>query len=1286
MTSCLTSEQFQRLVAEQLDATQRRSLDAHIDSCPACQEKLARLLEESEGEEYAGLVWQRLRQVIPESTPRHVVDLLRRLKDKRPVWTITVARPPHELPPCDIPFPEPPTPLGPLGRLESYHIVAERGRGAFGVVFQAYDELLDCAVALKVLKPELAASVADRARFEGEARKAAAVRYDHIVTIHRVGHTPGFNLPYFVMEYIDGESMSDRLRRQGALPAREAAELARQVALGLAAAHARGLIHRDVKPDNILMERGSGRVKITDFGLARSLEVRTEPLTQSGGIVGTPPYMSAEQITAPERVDYRSDVYSLGVVLYELLTGERPFRGQPRLILHQVMHEDPRPPRKLNDAIPRDLETITLKCLAKEPGRRYQKAQELAADLERWLDGKPIHARPISTAGRLWLWCRRNPLLASLTAAVFALLAAVAGIASVGYVRTQLALKGEAEQRTAAQAAEQDLRQHLYAVKINLMQQAWDTNQVVRLRTLLTETRDYPDRGFEWYYWQRNCHLELHTLIGHRAELWVVSWSPDGNLLGTGSADGTAKVWGAASGKELLWLRGHTAIVSSLSWSPDGKHLATGSADTTAKVWDTSGRELLTLTGHTRPVTAVSWSPDGKRLATASSDRTAKVWDAQGGRGLFSLKGHTNVVRSVSWSPDGKRLATGSDDRTANVWDAANGRGLFSLKGHAAEITSVSWSPDGKRLATGSEDHTAKIWEAVDGRELFPIRAHRAGVQSVSWSPDGKRLATASWDGTAKVWEAADGREVFALKGHTKAVSCVSWSPDGKRLATESDDGTAKVWDAAGDRRTVTVRGHTKAVSSVSWSPDGKRLATGSEDGTTKVWEAADGRELITVKGHAGRVDSVSWSPDGKRLATGSFDGRAKVWDAIGEREILILKGRCVCWSPDGTRLATVCEDGTATVWETLDGRPLLHLRGHRSSLSAVSWSPDGRRLVTASADGTAIVWDVARRRELTTLLGHNRAIATVSWSPDGRLLATGSDDTTAKVWDATNGRELLTLQGHTDKVHSVSWSPDGKRLATASDEGTAKVWDASGGRELLGHTGLVTSVSWSPDSKRLAIGSRDGTAEVWEAASKEAVQEWTYQDRALDELYARNALRGRHAQGFIQTWLLLLPLPFSPDLGGTQALDQQQLPGEAQLRPRLGERVQVGDRELVWQEHRSPEAILDFNAVLRRDTEWSIVYAVCYVESDRARDDLWLQVSSDDQAKVYVNGQAIYQFRPPRPLSNLDTVPVTLKQGTNAIVFKVVNEDHYWEGCVRLVDAAGRPAQGIRVKLTPEP
>src|SRR5207245_735483 len=234
--------------------------------------------------------------------------------------------------------------------------------------------------------------------------------------------------------------------------------------------------------------------------------------------------------------------------------------------------------------------------------------------------------------------------------------------------------------------------------------------------------------------------------------------------------------------------------------------------------------------------------------------------------------------------------------------------------------------------------------------------------------------------------------------------------------------------------------------------------------------------------------------------------------------------------------------------------------------------SPDGKRLAIANIDSMAHVWDAANGRELFPLKGHTAPIRSVSWSPDGQRLATGSDDGTAKIWDAADGRELFPLKGHTAKVNSVRWSPDGKRLATGSADGTAKVWDAADGRELVtvkGHTDRVSSVSWSPDGKRLATGSADGTAKVWDSAEGDGVQEWTRQDRILQELLTLNEFRGPKARGFLQTWLLLLPFPLASEETGAEGLDRQQLPDEAHLQPRPAERLRVGESELVWREHR---------------------------------------------------------------------------------------------------------------------
>jgi WD40 repeat protein len=578
------------------------------------------------------------------------------------------------------------------------------------------------------------------------------------------------------------------------------------------------------------------------------------------------------------------------------------------------------------------------------------------------------------------------------------------------------------------------------------------------------------------------------TLHGHQDSVWSVAWSPDGSKLATASKDNTAKVWDAATGRELFTLHGHLRSVESAAWSPDGSKLATASEDRAVKVWDAAtGRELLTVYGHLGDVMSVAWSPDGSKLATASRDNTAKVWDTGTGRELLSLRSHQGQVLSVAWSPDGSQLATASSDKTAKVWDAVTGRELLTLRGHQARVERVAWSPDGSQLATASWDRTAKTWDAGTGTELLTLRGHQDQVLSVAWSPDGNRLGTASGDGTAKVWDARTGREMLTARGHNGPVWSLTWSPDSNKFATSGADHMAKVWEAQA-RELLTLRGHQNVILGVAWSPDAGKLATSSADKTAKIWEAATGRELLTLRNHQGAVMGAAWSPDGRKLATASWDFTAKVWEASTGRELLTLRGHQGYvmgseWSPDGANLATASRDGTAKVWDAGTGRELLTLRGHQGPVMSVSWSRDGSKLATAGDDATARVWNAATGRELMSLHGHRGPVLSVAWSPDGSLLATGSGDNSAKLWEAATGHELLSLHGHQGYVMSVAWSPDGSKLATASWDGTEKVWDARTGRDLLtlrGHQGQVMSVAWSPDGGRLASAAEDRTVQVY--------------------------------------------------------------------------------------------------------------------------------------------------------------------------------------------------------------
>ena len=979
-------------------------------------------------------------------------------------------------------------------RVGHYRLLREIGRGGMGVVYEAEQEHPRRPVALKVIRGGRLVDEYQVKLFRREAQALARLKHPGIAAIYEAGCADD-GQHYFVMELVRGIPLLDYVKgrrltcAQASSNIRQRLELFLKICEAISYAHQRGVIHRDLKPANILVaDESEGQnldgpsmsrveVKVLDFGLARITDedgAGASGMSQAGEVRGTLPYMSPEQVGGdPDQIDVRADVYTLGVILYEMLTERFPYdfeRAALPQAIRIICEEAPKPPSRMwselrdresgkTERIDRDVETIVLKALEKEPERRYQSAAALAEDVTRYLTNQPIQARPPNALYQFRKLVARHKAPFAMLAAVFALLlgfaitmamqsariarerdkaVAAERVAAEQRLLAEANLKIAEEQRALAEEQrkvaerqrteaktqrdravwqEQANRRLLYAAHMNLAQQAWESADVGRVEELLESLRPHPGdedlRGFEWYYLWRLSH-RFSSAIRHNGAIYSVAFSPDWKRLATGSGDGTVKLWDAATGQETRSLKGHLGIVNSVAFSPDGKRLATGSLDRTVKLWDVAtGQETLTLRGHSDIVWAVTFSPDGKRLATGSGDRTVKLWDAGAGRESITFKRQSSSVHSVAFSPDGKRLATGSNDGTVTLWDVGAGQETFSLKGHSSWVKSVAFSPDGKRLATGSGDRTVTLWDATTGQETLSLKGHLDDVLSVAFSPDGKRLTTGSRDRTVKLWDAATGQETLTLKGHSSSVLSVAFSPDGKRLATGSFDGTIKLWDAANSQGTLTLRGHSGTVRSGAFSPDGKRLVTGSGDGTVRLWDAASGQEVFTLKGHSSDVLSVTFSPDGKRLATGSGDRTVKLWDAA-------------------------------------TGRELITFKRHSSAVHSVAFSPDGKRLATGSVDGTVKLLDAASGQEVFTLKGHSDWVRSVAFSPDGKRLAAGSFDGTVRLLDAATGQETLTLRGHSRSVNSVAFSPDGKRLATGSLDHIVKLWDAATGQATL--------------------------------------------------------------------------------------------------------------------------------------------------------------------------------------------------------------------------------------------
>ena len=424
MNSCPSAETLEQLPQGTLPKEEEIGLWAHLADCEPCQVRLDRMIEKPEWKRWAAVCWPQRADPgeghPPLGMEPALAGLLEKLHATPPPDAFGAADTADELD-LTLGFLGAPLYPGDLGTLGPYRVQAELGRGGMGIVLRAYDPELQRMVALKVVPPDRA-DARTRARFVREARAAASIADDYVVPVYAVDNPPN-GPPYLVMQYVEGVTLRERIQAEGRLDPGEAARIGEQAAKGLAAAHRAGLVHRDMKPSNIMLERATARARIMDFGLVRTTTL-PGGLTQEGTIAGTPEYMSPEQVCAPERINARTDVYSLGVTLYEALTGEVPFRGVQQMVLQQILHDEPRAPRRLNDQIPRDLETICLRCLQKEPGKRYRDAEALADDLTRFLAGQPVQARPVGQVERWWRWGRRNPLVASLVAALFLVLTA----------------------------------------------------------------------------------------------------------------------------------------------------------------------------------------------------------------------------------------------------------------------------------------------------------------------------------------------------------------------------------------------------------------------------------------------------------------------------------------------------------------------------------------------------------------------------------------------------------------------------------------------------------------------------------------------------------------------------------------------------------------------------------------------------------------------------------------------------------------------------------------------
>jgi serine/threonine protein kinase len=761
-TQCPPASEIKRLLDGDLTDVDQSRLTAHLDCCEGCQRKIEELAtggqpllaaacaSDQARPDQTSAYWGALRAVERDvAKVAHSAMAVTRAADQATADDEARVDLPLVIDNDALTFLDPPQEPGTIGKLGRFHVVELIGRGGMGLVLRALDVCLQRHVALKVLDPQYAKNDLARNRFIREARAAASITHENVVAVHHVEKHRD-ELPFLVMRLVTGESLQERLDRQGGpLAIGEILEIGQQMAAGLAAAHAQTLIHRDIKPANILLEKGTGKVLLTDFGLARAAE--DAKLTQTGFVAGTPLYMSPEQARG-EKLDERSDLFSLGSVLYAMATGTPPFQGSsPFVVLREVTEGRHRPAHEANPDIPEDLAVIIEHLLAKKPEDRVQTAREVADLL-------------------------RQQLLKHAT-------------------RPEAAASSRRSLRSLARSRSTWWNRHAGGIAIaivacNLALLTSELTGLTRWTVLSRRGIAAPSAALE----QTPARLVLDAGTG---PIWSVAYSPDGKTLAMGIDDGSVRLWDAQSGQLMSRIPAHTGPIWNLAFSNDGATIATASDDGFVRLWDPrTSMNLDEINLHT-PVRAVAFSPDGERLAVGTRGGLVRVLERSDLAKVVHTAGHVGVVMSLAFSADGKLLASASGDRTVKVWNVSQpeGREVTTLQGHQGGVYSVAFHPKKPIVASGSWDRTIRLWDVNTGKEIRKLEGHAEDIWSVAFCSEGVVLASGSEDRSVKLWEVETGRELKTLRGNVGTIYSVAISPIAKTIATGGRDGMAYLFD-----------------------------------------------------------------------------------------------------------------------------------------------------------------------------------------------------------------------------------------------------------------------------------------------------------------------------------------------------------------------------------------------------------------------------------------------------------------------------------------------------------